>query len=62
MTVLRRHCMQDGHHFVWPVERYTAKELFAWTMTRADWHRKRTAIEVAIVVTLASMALAPFGV
>lgn len=62
MTVLRRHCMRDGNHFVWPVEGYTAKELLAWKMTHADWHLKRTAIKVVIIVTLASMALAPFGV
>ena len=58
---LRKFCIEDGNHFVWPVHGYSAKELLAWRMTMADWRLKRTFLKVAIVVALASLALAPFG-
>ena len=61
MSSLRKHCKEDGNHFVWPVQGYSAKDLLAWKMTMADWRLKRMFLKVAIIVALASLALAPFG-
>ena len=58
LSALRQHCISDGNHFVWPVAGYTLEELLAWKMALK---LKRTAIKVAMIVTLLSLALAPFG-
>lgn len=62
ITGLRKICIEDGNHFVWPVQGYTAKDLLAWKMTMTDWRLKRTFLKVAIFVALLSLALTPFGV
>ena len=58
---LRKFCIEDGNHCVRPVHRYSAKDLLAWRMTMADWHRKRWILKVAVIVASASLAPAPFG-
>ena len=59
---LRKHCIEDGNHFTWPLRGYTAKDLLAWRINHQDWYLRRTAIKVGAIVAIVSVALTALGV
>ena len=46
---IRRRCLQDGNHFVWPLCGLTAQQLLEWKRQHADWHLDRLGLKVAII-------------
>ncbi|RME42251.1 MAG: hypothetical protein D6791_18230, partial [Chloroflexi bacterium] len=58
---IRRRCLQDGNHFVWPLRGMTSQQLLEWKQRHADWHLDRMGVKVAMLSGLVSAQVTALG-
>lgn len=61
ITGLPKSGLEHGNRCIWPVHGHAARERFDRKMTREDGYLRRSSKKDALVVALASLALAPLG-